>query len=1053
MFCAKCGAGVIAGARFCSNCGTLISASQRADPPATSATSAWGVDEGVSRRQITVLFCDLVGSTVMAESMDPEDLFFALAAYHELVKGIAIRFGGHVDKIVGDGVDLFFGYPIANEDDAARAVHAGLAIADQVGALRGADGKPIGLRVRIGIATGRVAVGRMAQVSIAGTTPNLAARIQTEAQPGQVAVAPSTRRIAGTQFSYADLGSFQLKGFADEVRISAVTGAQGLYSRSAWRRHDAGIPLAGRDEEFARLRRAWQDAATQPAPGVLLQAEAGLGKSRLALAFAESLHDQQHLGIRLQCSPFHSNSVLYPFVQHLVQAAGFSRNDSALVQAEKLEAQLAIVGISAPQDLALMAALLDVRVERRYEPLEMPPPARLQMTEDVLVRYFSALARQTPTTSSESVLMHYFQGMARSKPLLILFEDLHWIDPSSLELLDKLLGNEQFPHAMLLMTARPGFKHLFVRELALTRIELRPLSEDAARQMVENLCRVVALPASAVEQILRRTDGIPLYIEEMTRMVQDAQATRGGLAGAMAEPQLGVPDTLADLLMERLDRLGPVKSLVQVAAVLGQAFSRDFLAACARLDAAEFARDLDALLHSGLLIADGAEQLRFKHALVENAAYDSILLKARVALHARVVECLLGDDAAFAQRAPEVLAHHLARADRALEASRYLLQAGVQSLQSGAPREAAEHLRGGLASLKSVEASPARSEAELGLLSVLGPTTMVLMGPGSAAFGEVQKRAYALCHELPGRPRQFPITYGLCLYHWGREELSTARALAAQLLAVAEQGDEDEAVMAAGNINGMIALHQGEPVLAREHLERSVGRYRPDRDAALYPVYLMDFGVFGRFYLALASFICGDADAARQHALDAYALAQKLNQPHSLGFSMLANFNVAILRNEPAIALQFAEQCVEFSSRFGFPEFVGMARIARGWATAMQGHPAEGLADLEAGVELWKLTGFENWQSWFACLKVRALRLLGRDEEALAEIEAQLLRIAGNGERLFLAVLLGHKAVILRDRGQREPSAELFVQARAIANEQGAQSGLRWLDQEEARTR
>lgn len=1024
MFCTKCGVEAASASKFCGNCGTPLPQWDATHISAPRAAGASRPEHDISRRQMTVLFCDLVGSTSLAETMDAEDLFHALEAYHTMVKRIAVRFNGHVAKIVGDGVDLYFGYPIAGEDDAVRATHAALAIVEEIKHLTGSDGKPFGLQVRVGLATGRVTVGMLDAMSIAGATPNLAARIQAEAKPGQVAVAPSTRRVAGAQFAYQDLGAFALKGFSDEVRISAVTGAHALHSRSAWRGQDSLFPMVGRDAELAQLQRAWQSANDEHAVGVLLLAEAGLGKSRLGTAFADSLHDEPHLTIRLQCSPFHSNSVLYPFVQHLTAAAGFTRNDSALVQVEKLEAQLAIAGITQAQDLALMATLLDIKVDNRYPPLEMPPPAKLQMAEEVLLRYFIELASQVPVSSTEAVLAHYFKGMTKGRPLLLLFEDLHWIDPSSLELLDKLLGSVHFPHTMILMTARPGFTHAFKPDAKVTQSELQKLDQTAARQMVRTLCSAIALPDTAVDLILKKTDGIPLYIEEMTRMVQDAQAVpAAGALGSLGGAGLGVPDTLLDLLMERLDRLGPVKRMAQVAAVLGQEFSQDLLAAVAQMNESAFAADLARILDSGLLLRRGVDHLKFKHALVENTAYDSILLKARVALHGRVVECLQGEFATLAQGAPQLLAHHLARANRALEASRYLLQAGVQALQGGAPREAAEHLKEGLASLQGVPTDAARSEAELALLSVLGPTTMVLMGPGSGAFGDVQKRAYALCNELPGKPRQFPITYGLCLYHWGRAEFEIAQPLARKLLETANAIERDnnassdvgrdEAVMAACNMNGMIAFHMGESTLARAHLQRSVELYQPERDAALYPIYLMDFGVFGRFYLALACVACDDADVARQHALDAYTLAQKLNQPHSVGFSLLANLTVAAQRDEPEVAHQFSQQCVEFASQFGFPEFIGMARVVRGWAAAKLGHPSQGLDDLEAGFAMWQMTGFENWQSWFTCLKADVLRLLDRHEQANAEIDAQLARTERNKELQFRTHLLSRKTAML----------------------------------------
>jgi anti-anti-sigma regulatory factor len=748
----------------------------------------------------------------------------------------------------------------------------------------------------------------------------------------------------------------------------------------------------------------------------LVVSEAGMGKSRLGTALVATLHDESHLVVRLQCSAFHANSVLYPFVQHLISASGFTRHDSVLIQIEKLEAQLAIAGIKEVQDLALISTLLDIKIDNRYPALEMPPPAKLAMTEEVLLRYFAELVRQVPISSTQNVLAHYFKYVSNAKPLLIMFEDLHWIDPSSLQLLEKLLASTQLSNTMILMTARPSFKHSFAATANVNRIELQKLSDADARQMVLNLCASLALPDAAVDLILQKTDGIPLYIEEMTRMVQDAQSLPSAVAlNVLGSAAMGVPDTLVDLLMERLDNLGSAKELAQTAAVLGRYFSQDLLEAVVKsydpAKASLFAENLDKILGSGLLQKLGDDQLQFKHALIENSAYDSIMLKTRVALHASVVLCLQGEFSALAQGSPELLAHHLARANRALEASRYLLQAGIQSLQNGAPREAAEHLKEGLASMNKVAVSPEKNEAELGLLSVLGPTTMVLMGPGSAQFGEVQQQAFNLCHSIPSKPRQFPITYGLCLYHWGRAEFQTALPLANQLLSTATAlngsdveaagGNPDEAMMAASNMSGMIAFHMGHSAAAREHLQRSVDMYKPERDAALYPVYMMDFGVFGRFYLALATLACGEAELATQHAADALNLAQVLNQPHSMGFSLLANMSIAAMRNQPEKAHQFADQCVVFASQFGFPEFIGMGRIVRGWSIAKMGQAAAGLEDLEAGIAMWQMTGFENWQSWFTCLKAEVLLMLGKDALALFEVQTQLMRIETNRELQF----------------------------------------------------
>ncbi|MBI5768073.1 MAG: AAA family ATPase [Verrucomicrobia bacterium] len=996
--------------------------------------------EHVTRRQMTVLFCDLVGSTALAERADPEELLEVLSAYHGMVRQVAARLGGFVARIVGDGIDLYFGYPVAGEDDAVRAVHAGLAIVEELQAMTADRRIAVPVQVRVGIATGLVAVSNQGTISIAGTTPNLAARVQATVAPGQVGVAPSTRRIAGAQFDYQELGTFELKGFKEPVRVATVVGARALGSRSAWRGRENLTPIVGRETEIAVLAGCWRRVAAGACEGLVISGEAGLGKSRLTTAFDQRIEGEAHTTLRLQCSPFHTNSALHPFAQHLAEAAGFGRHDTGPIRLEKLEAQLAIARVAGDRDVCLLAALLDIDFSHRFPPLGLPPPLQLHLTKEALGRYFAGLASGNPGGAAGQ------NGAGTSGPLLLQFEDLHWIDPTSLEVLDLLLANAAGARILAVMTARPEFKPPFDPARTVTLLPLAKLDAAAARAVARNLAAEIALPESAIDIIIGKTDGVPLYIEEMTRMVLDSAGGAGG--------KIEVPDTLVDLLMERVDRLGEAKWLAQVGAVLGREFPRDLLFSAAELAPEAFETSLQTMLASGLVLpADGTgTRFLFKHALVEDTAYASILLKKRVTLHSRVADVLVRDFGASVERSPEVVARHLSRAKRELEASGFWLAAGRQALGRGAPREAAAHLKEGVAILTDVPASPARAESELALLSTLGPTTMVLMGPGSAQFGDVQKRAHALCHSLPGTPRRFPITYGLCLYHWGRAELETARGLAAGLLeAVGPGPDNDEAVMAASNMSGMVAFHLGDPRAARAHLERSIARYQPERDAALYPVYLMDFGVFGRFYLALATFVCGEPDTARDHARDALELAGRLNQPHTLGFSLLANFNVAALRGEPAVARQFAEQCIEFASQQGFPEFVAMARIVRGWAAARDGQIAAGLADMAVGIELWQATGFENWQSWFTCLQAEALALAGRGAEALAGIERQLVRIDANGENQFRSVLLAEQAALLAATPDgRAQAAHLFDEARALAERQGA---VAWVQRVEAKRR
>ncbi|MDN3918703.1 AAA family ATPase [Roseateles violae] len=1016
------------GSRFCAQCGAPM--------PAEDATPR------CTRRQMTVLFCDLVGSTDLSARVDPDDLLELLGRYHEAVRGIAARYGGFIARIVGDGVDVYFGYPSANEDDAVRALHTALDLVAEVTRMEVAPGEQLSLR--IGLATGMVAVSLNQGVALAGTTPNLAARVQSAVPPGCIGVAPGTRRIAGAQFEFEDFGEHRLKGFEQPIAIGLLRRARSLASRSAWRGRDASLPMVGREAELAALRAQWQRAAAGRSCGALVLAEAGLGKSRLVTALDHALPAQGHTLLRLQCSPFHVNSALQPFVQHLAAAAGIARGDAPAEQLDKLEAQLTIAGIEDPAECALFAALLGIPAEGRYPPLALPPPMQLQLTKEALKHYFSGLTHQKVGSAQQEALTRYFTGFADDRPLLLIVEDMHWIDPTSLELLEQLLAAGEQAPMLVLMTARPEFRPPWREGEHCAQLSLQRLADADAEAVATQQAQQAEMPAEWLALIVARTDGVPLFIEEMTRMLLDArEAGVAALSGGRT-----VPDTLVDLLTARLDRLPPAgKPVAQLAAVIGREFDRELLAAATADGADALQAGLQALLDSGLIqarSADGA-QLLFKHALVEDTAYASLSPKRCAELHGRVAEALLTGFRERVERQPELAARHLTRAGQGLRAAEWWLAAAAQTLSRGAPREAAGHLRAGVEALKPVPPSPERDAAELGLLSMLGPTTMVLLGPGSAEFGAVQERAYGLSQQLPGQPRLFPTSYGWCLFNWGRARLATATELVERLLAAAAaRAGDTEAAMAANNMAGMVRFHLGEPARARAHLSESTALYEPQRDAALYPVYLMDFGVFGRFYLALSTQVLGFSDAARRIAAEALLLADGLNQPHTLGFAMLANFNTALMRGDAEEALPMAERCIAFSTQLGFPEFVAMARIARGWALAHgQGQWEQGLAEVQAGSAGWAQTGFENWQPWFATLEAEILGRLGRPGEALARIEQQLARIAANGEHQFESVLLAERGAALAALPERraEAAAE-FERAAALARAQGAQAWL-----------
>ena len=984
----------------------------------------------VSRRQTTVLFCDLVDSTGRSQRMEAEDWMDELQAYRRMVQDVAERFGAHVARTSGDGVDLYFGYPHAAEDDAVRAIHAGLAIVQALEQRAQHEPQPSPLQARIGIATGWLAVNMQDPSATAGAALNLAARLQALAPPNGVVVAPTTRRVAGPQFVYDDLGECALKGFEAPVSVSLVRAAIAHHSPSAWRWRDRQAPLRGRDTALTQLRQ-WWDAGT---PFVaVVSGEPGLGKSTLAHAFTAALAVQGVVVLHLQCSPFHRNTPLHPLAEHVRAMAGCEPTDTPAQQWDRIERRQQAMGLSDPVDLQLLAQWLGLAPAGRWAPLPWPPMAQQQHLQQALLRHLLACA----------------QGA----PLLVWVEDVHWLDPSSLQLLAQLA--QWSPRAPgVLITTRPQVDPVALLQQALPvpwtvpvhTLELGPLSPEVAVQLVQegglHSPAGQALSRSMVEAIVRKADGVPLYLEELTRMVTDASAS-------MAQPGAGpdIPDTLMDLLMARLDRLGEAKWLAQVAAVLGHACERELLQAMAMWSPEAFGAGLAQLQASGLmhtLDRDG-QHWTFKHALVADTAYASLALRVRHRLHARVADHLMQNLGDVAATPWERIAHHLTQAGRPLQAAQAWWSAAQVALSQGAPREAEAHLRAGVAALASHPEGEDKDQALLTLLSVLGPTTMVLMGPGAEPFGQIQQQAHALCQRLSHLPgvaqRQFPITYGLCLYHWGRAELSTAAALAATLRQHAAEHVSPETHMAACNMSGMVAFHQGDARAARDHLHAAVACHEPGRDAALYPIYLMDFGVFGRFYLALATWVSAPSDEAGEVASQAFALAEQLGQPHSLGFAMLANMIVACMRDDDRTALPWAERCVAFARDMGFPEFVAMGLVIRGWARTRQGDPAAGLADMSDGMAQWQATGFGNWQTWFTHLQVQALWALRRFDGALALVQQQLQRVAQTGEAQFQSLLMADQARLMAALGAESIEVDAQWQAaRDLAQRQGARA-------------
>ena len=665
--------------------------------PATAAPVTPQPHDAAERRQLTVMFVDLVGSTALSARLDPEDMREIVGAYHRSCAEQITKAGGFVAKYMGDGVLAYFGYPQAHEHDAERAVLAGLALVKAVPKLSTMAGSP--LQVRIGIATGLVVVGDLIgmgaaqEQAVVGDTPNLAARLQALAEPNMVVIAEGTRRLLGNLFEFEDLGAKNLKGIAGPVRAWAALRASSAEGRFE-ALHTTGLTaLVGREEELELLLRRWSRAKSGEGQVVLLSGEAGIGKSRLTAALLDRLSGEAHTRLRYFCSPQHTDSAFYPIIGQMERAAGLAHDDKPQAKLDKLDAVLAQTSTST-EDAALFAEMLSLPNDGRYPALELAPEQRRQRTLEALTSQLAELARQ--------------------QLVLMIFEDAHWVDPTSLEVLGRTVDwIKTFP-ALLIVTSRPEFNAPWVGQSHVTSLTLNRLREREAAAIIAHLVGNKGLPADVLAEIVERTDGIPLFVEEMTKAVLEAEsegAARRTVA-AVPSPALAVPASLHASLMARLDRLGPAKEVAQIGSAIGREFSHALLASVARKSEAELGSALERLVQAGLLSRQGMPpqaSYLFKHALVQDAAYGTLLREPRRALHARIAKAIESQFAQIAETQPETLARHCTEAGLIEKAATLWGKAGLRSLESSALVEAVAQLTRALDQIASLpgDASPA----------------------------------------------------------------------------------------------------------------------------------------------------------------------------------------------------------------------------------------------------------------------------------------------------------------------------------------------------------
>jgi class 3 adenylate cyclase/tetratricopeptide (TPR) repeat protein len=974
-----------------------VAARGSADHPGTE------MPHHAERRQLTVMFCDLVGSTALSARLDPEDLQEILRAYQSQVRDVVRGYGGYIARYMGDGALVYFGYPQAHEDDAERAVRAGLELVKSIGKLNTAVGEP--LNARIGIATGLVVVGDLVgsgesqERGIAGGTPNLAARLQERAEAGAVVLSNGTRRLLGDLFELSKLTPAVLKGFTEPVQAWRALGEGHAESRFEALHGTRLTPLVGRAEELELVLSRWRQAKEGGGQVALISGEPGIGKSRLVLALRERLHDEPKATVSYACSPHHVDSALSPFMAQLERSVGFAPTHSWEARLNQLESVLRET-VTEPGDavVALFAELLGIPTGTQEAIAAMPPLQK----KGLLFRTFLA----------------QLEGLAARGAVLIVLEDAHWLDPTSRELFDQIVDRLQRLPVLLVVTFRPEVSPPWIGFPHVTLVTLNRLAKAQARSLVERVTGGKALPSEVLEQILARTEGVPLFAEELTKTVLESGfLSDAGDRYVLARPlpPFAIPATLHDSLMARLDRLAPAKEVAQIGACIGREFDHQLIAAVVSLPEAELQLALDRLVAAELVFRRGvapATTYLFKHAMVRDVAYESLLRKRRQDLHARIASAIEKRFPQIIEAQPELVARHFREAGVMEKAIGYWLQAGRLAAARSANVEAIAHLRAGLASINDLVGS-SRSRCELSLQLALGGPLIATKGFASSEVETAYLRAQDLSRELGHDTDLFTAVRGLGYVHHVRGDLRQSMREFPEALDLARRIGEPALLVQAYHFAGVSTFHLGAFQTARDWLQRSLeAGASHDRHSEIYGI---NMGVFCHAYIAHCDWHLGYPDCALNSAENALSVARQVSHPFSIALALAYLAMLHQFRREPEAALRVAEEARGLCQEYRFDYYDAWGALVRAWAIAEQGRIEEGAAAYDVALNefiktgaglrmphyLGLLAGIHRKAGWRAAglkLLTRAAQIAERNHETWCNAMLELER----GELLLL---------------------------------------------------
>jgi class 3 adenylate cyclase/predicted ATPase len=966
-------------------------------------------------RHITVMFCDLVESTQMSEAMGPEELQILITEYREACSAAINRYDGWVARYMGDGVMAFFGWPHAHEDDAIRAVHAAL---EAIAAITKIAGPVAALAARVGVSSGPVVVGAIGSagdttsIDAVGETPNIAARLQTLAMPNTILISETTRRLLAGAFDYQDMGRHDLKGITKPLQVYRVLAAKTLTSRFDAAHTETLTPLVGRSTEMSMLLDRWQKSKEGDGQIILLSGLPGVGKSRLIHELKAHIEGEPHFLLNHQCSPYHSQSAFFPIIEHIGRAAKLAPREPDSDKLAKLKAYLPIMPGDAPETLPLIANLLSISTDDQ-----------------------SALAKLTPQqikNKTVSALVDTALAFSSQRPTLCIFEDVHWIDPSTLELLELGISRIDRARILLVISYRPEFRPTWFTRANVTVHSLTRLSRSEVAGMVEALClREHRLLQPILNQIIEKADGLPLFIEELTNSILTSMRNR--IADSTVTPDSEpsapkVPDTLYDALMERLDRVPQGRRLAQTAAAIGREFSFELLSLALRIDESDLRLTLARLEDADIIYCVGISPqvlFAFKHALLRDAIYSSLLKSSRRQMHADIAAILETHFQEVSETQPELLAHHYSEAGNHELAVRFWYKSGQRALAHSANVEAIAHFRKALEALARWPDTAERAGQQIELQLALGIPLIAVRGYAAEETREVFARARALCLQLDDPAEYFQALYGLWGHSWMSGKNEEALSMASEFLARAEASTDIVPMMVAHRVMGSTLLPIGQFQQSRLHFEQSIAMSKERGQQSLYNRYMVEPQAASLLLLSWDLWILGYPEQSLSRVSEALSLARELAQPYSIAFANYMTSVVHLLRGEPAAALSSAEASLEVSREQRFSLYVLLSRISRGYALGCLGHFEQSKTEIRLGLDDMHSNGvgfmLPMMNTWLADMFARS----GDNEAALSIVEKSLAGLDDVTGRSWEAELYRQRAQILVALGpKRERDAE-----------------------------